>query len=74
MTHYAEDLLGTIENLTNWPDRVKLMQNNWIGKSLGANINFKIIEKMKKLKFLQQDLILYLVHHLLLSHLLILSH
>ena len=45
MTHYADDLLETIENLTNWPDRVKLMQNNWIGKSLGANINFKIIEK-----------------------------
>ena len=45
MTHYADDLLETIENLKNWPDRVKLMQNNWIGKSLGANINFKIIEK-----------------------------
>ena len=45
MTHYADDLLETIENLTNWPERVKLMQNNWIGKSLGANINFKIIEK-----------------------------
>ena len=45
MTHYADDLLETIGNLKNWPDRVKLMQNNWIGKSLGANINFKIIEK-----------------------------
>ena len=45
MTHYADDLLETIENLKNWPDRVKLMQNNWIGKSLGANINFKIIER-----------------------------
>ena len=48
MTHYAEDLLETIEQLSNWPDRVKLMQNNWIGKSLGANINFKIIEIVKK--------------------------
>ena len=48
MTHYADDLLKTIENLGNWPERVKLMQNNWIGKSLGANVNFKIIQKMKQ--------------------------
>ncbi len=45
MTHYADDLLKTIENLVNWPERVKLMQNNWIGKSLGANVIFKIIQK-----------------------------
>ena len=45
MTHYADDLLKTIENLESWPERVKLMQNNWIGKSLGANVNFKIIQK-----------------------------
>ena len=37
--------LKTIEDLGNWPERVKLMQNNWIGKSLGANVNFKIIQK-----------------------------
>tara|TARA_Y100001970_G_scaffold90705_1_gene114411 strand:+ start:915 stop:3464 length:2550 start_codon:yes stop_codon:yes gene_type:complete len=45
MTHYADDLLETIDNLNDWPDRVKLMQNNWIGKSLGAKISFKIFEK-----------------------------
>ena len=45
MTHYADDLLETIDNLNDWLDRVKLMQNNWIGKSLGAKISFKNFEK-----------------------------
>ena len=29
----------------NWPDKVKLMQKNWIGKSLGCEIDFKILGK-----------------------------
>ena len=31
-----------LEKLDNWPERVKIMQDNWIGKSIGANINFNI--------------------------------
>ena len=44
MTEYADDLLKTINNLSEWPERVKLMQNNWIGKSFGAKINFDIVD------------------------------
>jgi leucyl-tRNA synthetase len=38
VTAYAEDLLAAIETLTKWPDKVRLMQSNWIGKSQGARI------------------------------------
>ncbi|HRP10850.1 MAG TPA: class I tRNA ligase family protein, partial [Terricaulis sp.] len=36
VTAYAEDLLAAIEQLSKWPDKVRLMQSNWIGKSQGA--------------------------------------
>jgi len=42
ISDFAEDLLKELENLDKWPDRVKIMQNNWIGKSKGATINFQI--------------------------------
>jgi len=42
ISDFAEDLLQELKNLDKWPDRVKTMQNNWIGKSNGATINFKI--------------------------------
>ena len=42
MTEYADDLLDSIPELNSWPDKVRLMQSNWIGKSLGANINFSL--------------------------------
>tara|TARA_B100000035_G_scaffold313999_1_gene329069 strand:- start:3482 stop:5899 length:2418 start_codon:yes stop_codon:yes gene_type:complete len=41
ITHFAEDLLNDIDKLDQWPESVKLMQKNWIGKSEGLNINFK---------------------------------
>jgi len=40
-TKYSEELLKDIEKL-QWPERIKLMQENWIGKSHGININFSI--------------------------------
>jgi len=43
---FSQVLLSELEKLKNWPDKVKLMQKNWIGKSLGCEINFKI-EKSK---------------------------
>lgn len=42
ITDYAERLLDNLKKLPRWPNKVKLMQENWIGKSIGANVNFKI--------------------------------
>ena len=39
---YSEELLSYLNQLNNWPNKVKIMQSNWIGKSIGAEINFKI--------------------------------
>lgn len=45
ITHYAEELLKDLEKLSGWPERVKLMQKNWIGKSEGAEIVFGVSEE-----------------------------
>ena len=45
ITNYAEELLNDLDNLELWPEKVKTMQRNWIGKSIGAEIKFKIHEK-----------------------------
>ncbi|MBE1237572.1 leucine--tRNA ligase [Phaeovibrio sulfidiphilus] len=42
ITRYAEDLLQGIEELERWPDKVRLMQTNWIGRSVGAQFRFAI--------------------------------
>ncbi len=39
---FSQNLLDELENLKNWPEKVKLMQKNWIGKSYGCEINFAI--------------------------------
>ena len=44
ITDYAERLLYDLEKLEDWPERVKVMQQNWIGRSEGAEITFKIKE------------------------------
>ncbi len=41
ITHYAERLLNDLDKL-NWPEKVKKMQSDWIGKSYGAEVDFKI--------------------------------
>jgi leucyl-tRNA synthetase len=43
ITDYAEELLNDLDKLPGWPDRVKLMQANWIGKSTGAYLEFPIV-------------------------------
>jgi len=40
ITKYSDKLLDSLENLEGWPDKVKLMQKNWIGKSIGSEIYF----------------------------------
>jgi leucyl-tRNA synthetase len=42
ITDYAEELLDDLEQLEGWPDKVRKMQNDWIGKSTGAKINFPL--------------------------------
>ena len=43
ITAYADDLLQSLKTLDRWPEKVRLMQENWIGKSEGAKILFEII-------------------------------
>ena len=42
VTAYAEDLLTALKTLDQWPDKVRLMQTNWIGKSRGATIRWSM--------------------------------
>ena len=44
ITDYADVLLNDLKKLSEWPEPVKLMQKNWIGKSKGLNIKFKLKE------------------------------
>ncbi|HMX47076.1 MAG TPA: leucine--tRNA ligase, partial [Candidatus Obscuribacter sp.] len=45
ITHYAEELLADLDTLKGWPERVRLMQQNWIGKSQGAELYFTVESK-----------------------------
>lgn len=45
ITDYAEELLTGLEDLKEWPEQVKTMQKNWIGKSIGTNIYFTVLDK-----------------------------
>ena len=47
ITGYADELLNGIESLDMWPEQVKLMQKNWIGKSHGCEIDFKLNSNRK---------------------------
>jgi leucyl-tRNA synthetase len=40
ITKYSEELLASLDNLKGWPEKVRLMQKNWIGKSEGCEIDF----------------------------------
>ena len=49
ITEYADELLDEIDNL-EWPEKIKTMQKNWIGKSVGAEINFEVEGGALKIK------------------------
>ena len=44
ISDFSEELLDAIDGLDNWPDKVKLMQRNWIGKSRGLQFSFSLID------------------------------
>lgn len=49
ITDYAEQLLTDLDKLTGWPERVKTMQANWIGKSVGAYLEFPLVNSTEKI-------------------------
>ena len=52
ISKFSDDLQNELENLDQWPNKVKIMQQNWIGKSFGCEIDFEIVgeAKVKKIK------------------------
>ena len=50
ITKFSNELLDDLEKLKGWPDKVKLMQKNWIGKSFGCEINFQLTSSQNKIK------------------------
>ena len=50
ITKYAEDLEKSLKDLKFWPEQVKTMQKNWIGKSKGLRINFSLDNKKKNIE------------------------
>lgn len=50
ITAYADELLDSLDELKEWPEQVKQMQRNWIGRSTGTKIYFQVKDSPKKLK------------------------
>ena len=47
ITEFSEELLSDLSKLDRWPEKVKSMQSNWIGKSLGCQIQFEVFDDKK---------------------------
>ena len=50
ITKFVDPLLKDLDELDGWPEKVKLMQKNWIGKSYGCELNFKLSNSQEKIK------------------------
>ncbi len=50
ITKFSNELLNDLKSLDGWPEKVKLMQKNWIGKSFGCEIDFNVKNSKKKLR------------------------
>ena len=48
ITTFADELNNSLETLNEWPEKVKLMQKNWIGKSIGCEIQFSLSDSSNK--------------------------
>jgi len=44
ITHYTEELLAALDTLPDWPEKVLVMQRNWIGRSEGARVRFPLVD------------------------------
>ncbi len=53
ISKYAEDLLASLDKMPNWPEKVRLMQKNWIGKSKGLEIDFALQDAPQEFKTLK---------------------
>ena len=49
ITDFAEDLISSLDKMKGWPEKVRTMQKNWIGKSKGCEIEFNIINEGQKI-------------------------
>ena len=56
ITDLADELLTSLDTMDSWPDKVKTMQKNWIGRSVGCEINFPIISDYENFKVKELDI------------------
>ncbi|GAB2992216.1 leucine--tRNA ligase [Psychrosphaera aestuarii] len=50
ITDYAEELINDLDALEGWPEQVKAMQKNWIGRSEGAEVTFNVVDSEQKIE------------------------
>jgi len=61
ITTYAEELMQALDGLRNWPEKVRLMQRNWIGRSEGLRFSFELEDEVGKP--LKQRLVVFTTRH-----------
>ncbi len=48
ITAYAQELLSALDTLEDWPEKVRLMQKNWIGRSEGLRFTFDLVDSNRQ--------------------------